>query len=62
MISIPKHLAGIIQRATQRAIPELTDPVAVTAEKNKEWEYVSPSAIKFYNMHKKKGAFGFASC
>ena len=36
--------------------------MAVTAEKNKEWEYVSPSAIKFYNMHKKKGAFGFASC
>ena len=62
MISIPKHLAGIIQRAVQRAIPELTDPVAVTAEKNKAWEYVSPSAMKFYNMHKKKGAFGFANC
>lgn len=62
MISIPKHLSGIIQRAAQRAMPELTDPVSVTAEKNKDWEYVCPSAMKFYNMHKKKGAFGFENC
>jgi len=62
MISIPKHLASIIQSAAKRAMPELTDPVSVTPEKNKDWEYVSPSAMKFYNMHKKKGAFGFATC
>jgi len=43
-------------------MPGLTDPIAVTAEKNKDWEYVCPSAMKFYNMHKKKGAFGFANC
>ena len=62
MISIPKHLSTILQRAAQRAMPELKDPVSVTAEKDKDWEYASPSAMKFYNMHKKKGAFGFESC
>lgn len=43
-------------------MPGLTDPVAVTPEKNKDWDYVSPCAMKFFNMHKKKGAFGFGSC
>ena len=62
MISIPKHLSKIIERAARKAMPECTDPISVTAEKNKEHEYVCPSAMKFYNMHKKKGAFGFATC
>mmetsp|Transcript_35142 Transcript_35142/g.46281 ORF Transcript_35142/g.46281 Transcript_35142/m.46281 type:complete len:90 (+) Transcript_35142:1-270(+) len=62
MISIPKQLSSILQRAAQRAMPGLTDPIAVTPEKNKDWEYVSPSAMKFFNMHKKKGSFGFATC
>ena len=62
MISIPKHLASILQKAAVQAMPGLTDPVAVTPEKNKQWEYVSPSAMKLFNMHKKKGAFGYATC
>lgn len=62
MISIPKQLATIIQSAAERACEGLTDPVIVTAEKNKEWEYVSPSAMKFFNMHKKKGSFGYKTC
>ena len=62
MISIPKHLAGILQRAAQSAMPGLSDAIAVTPEKNKAWEYVSPSAMKIFNMHKKKGSFGFATC
>jgi len=43
-------------------MPELTDAITVTPEKNKDWDYVSPSAMKFFNMYKKKGAFGFQSC
>jgi hypothetical protein len=43
-------------------MPELAEPVAVQAERNKEWDYVCPSAMKFFNMSKKKGSFGFASC
>ena len=62
MISIPKHLAGILQRAAQSAMPGLADAISVTPEKNKAWEYVSPSAMKIFNMHKKKGSFGFATC
>jgi len=62
MISIPKHLSQIIGKAARKAMPGLTDPVSVTAEQNKEWDYVCPSAMKFFNMHKKKGSFGFASC
>lgn len=62
MLPIPKHLSKILQRAAQRAMPELTDPISVTFEKNKAWDYVCPSAMKFYNMHKKKGAFGFENC
>ena len=62
MISISKHLASILQRAAQRAIPELTDAVSVTPEKNKEWEYKSPCAMNIFNKNKKTGSFGFASC
>lgn len=43
-------------------MPELTDAIVVEAEKNKEWEYKSASAMKFFNMYKKKGAFGFNTC
>ena len=62
MISIPKHLAGILQRAAQSAMPGLADAISVTPEKNKAWEYASPIAMKIFNMHKKKGSFGFATC
>merc|ERR1719464_199876 len=62
MISITKHLQNILQRAAKKAMPELIDPIVVTPEKNKDWDYVSPSAIKFFNMHKKKGSFGFGTC
>ena len=43
-------------------MPELTEFVVVTPEKNKEWDYVCPSAIKFFNMYKKKGSLGFKTC
>lgn len=43
-------------------MPELKEVVDVQPEKKEEWDYVSPSAMKFFNMHKKKGSFGFASC
>ena len=62
MVSIPSKLAAIIRKAAMIACPGLIDPVSVTPEKNKDWEYVCPSAMKFYNMHKKKGSFGFANC
>ena len=62
MISIPKHLQTIIGRAAQRALPGLKEPIVVQAERNKEWDYVCPSAMKFFNMYKKEGSFGFKSC
>ena len=62
MISIPAKLAEIIRKAAVIACPGITDPVSVTPEKNKDWEYVCPSAMKFFNMHKKKGSFGYPTC
>jgi hypothetical protein len=62
MISIPKQLQTYLQRAAVLAMPELKEQVAITAERKGEWDYVSPSAMKFYNMHKKSGSFGFATC
>ena len=53
MISIPKHLQTIIGRAAKRAMPELSESVQVVAERNKEWDYNSPSAMKFFNQFKK---------
>jgi hypothetical protein len=34
-------------------MPGLAEPVYVTAEKNKAWDYVCPSAMKVFNMTKK---------
>lgn len=62
MISIPKYVASIVNRAAVKAIPALTEKFTVTSEKNKEWDYTSPSAIKIFNMSKKAGSFGFATC
>jgi len=49
MISVPRHLSNIIARAAQKAMPGLTEPIVIQAERNKEWDYVSPSAMKFFN-------------
>ena len=62
MISVPKHLQSILQRAAQTAIPGLSDPVAITAERKENWDYVSPSAIKFFNMQKKSGNKTHETC
>lgn len=43
-------------------MPELQELMHVECEHNKEWEYKSASAMKIFNMHKKKGAFGFECC
>jgi hypothetical protein len=62
MINIPKHLQTILQRAAFKAMPGLTESMAVTAEKNKEWDYTCASAMKFFNQFKKQGSFGFSTC
>jgi hypothetical protein len=62
MLSLPKHLSGLISKAAFKALPGLTEKMQVTPERNKDWEYTSPSAIKIYNMSKKQGSYGFATC
>jgi len=62
MISLPKSLSQLIGRAALRAMPGLTDKVTVTPERNKDWDYTSPSAMKIYNMTKKTGSFGYPTC
>ena len=62
MISIPKHLSTILTRAAIKAMPALTEKITVTPERNKEWDYTCPSAMKIYNMTKKNGSFCFATC
>jgi len=62
MISIPKQISQVISRATSKALPGLLEKVTVTPDRNKDWDYTCPSAIKFFNMSKKTGSYGFASC
>eukprot|EP00347_Sterkiella_histriomuscorum_P022853 403336906 len=62
MLSLPKHLGGIIGKAALMALPGLNEKIQVTPERNKDWDYTCPSGIKIYNMNKKTGSFGFPTC
>lgn len=43
-------------------MPALSEKVIVTPERNKDWDYTCPTAIKIFNMTKKTGSFGFPTC
>jgi arginyl-tRNA synthetase len=62
MISIPKHIQHIIQKAATAAMPELGEAVQIVPQKNEEWDYQCASAMQFFNKYKKNGSFGFATC
>lgn len=62
MISIPKHISKILNQAALKSMPELTEKITVTSDRNKDWQYASPSAMKIFNMTKKSGSFGFSTC
>lgn len=62
MINIGKHLSDIITEAVQAKIPEIKEKFVINSEKDKEWQYATPSAIKIFNMFKKKGGLGCANC
>lgn len=62
MISIPKHVQSILQKAAAKAMPELTESLQVNPQKNELWDYQCPSAMQFFNKFKKQGSFGFATC
>jgi len=62
MISLPKSLSQLIGKAALRTMPGLTEKMTVTPERNKDWDYTSPSAIKIYNMTKKSGSYGYPTC
>jgi protein-arginine kinase activator protein McsA len=62
MISIPKHIQSIMQKAASKAMPELKEMLQVIPQKNEEWDYQCPSAMQFFNKFKKQGSFGFANC
>ena len=62
MLSIPKHLQNLLGKAAVKAMPALTEKIAVTPERNKDWDYTCPSGMKIYNMSKKAGSYGFATC
>ena len=62
MISIPKHVQSILQKAASKAMPELTEMLQVNPQKNESWDYQCPSAMQFFNKYKKQGSFGFATC
>mmetsp|Transcript_9396 Transcript_9396/g.15844 ORF Transcript_9396/g.15844 Transcript_9396/m.15844 type:complete len:171 (+) Transcript_9396:2-514(+) len=62
MISIPKHLQTIFQRAAQKAIPELKEVIQIAAQKGEACDYNTPSAMQIFNKHKKNGSYGFPTC
>ena len=53
MISLPKHLSTLLGKAAVKAMPPLLEKLAVTPERNREWDYTCPTAIKVFNMSKK---------
>ena len=62
MISLPRHLATLLNKSALKAMPSLVDKIQVTPERNKEWDYKCPSAIAIFNANKKNGSFGFPTC
>ena len=62
MLSLPKYISNILNKAAVRAIPDLKEKLSVGPEKKEDWDYSSPSAIKIFNMSKKQGSFGFPTC
>jgi hypothetical protein len=52
----------LLTKAAVKAMPALTEKITVTPERSKDWDYTCPSAMKIYNMTKKTGSFGFATC
>jgi hypothetical protein len=62
MISLHKHIASIINLAAIKAMPELTEKLIASVEKNKDWEYSSPSPMTIFNKFKSQGSFGHATC
>lgn len=62
MYSLSKHLSALLTKSIQEAMPEITIPIAINSDKNKEWHYSTPSAIKIFNMNKKNPDFGYATC
>jgi hypothetical protein len=61
MLSINKTLGESLTKIAQLAIPELKEAFQITNEKNKDWDYSSPSCIKIFNMNKKAGSYGFST-
>lgn len=62
MINISKHLSQIISQAVHDNIPEIDEQFIINSEKDKEWQYATPTAIKIWNSVKQKGGLGFNSC
>jgi arginyl-tRNA synthetase len=51
-----------MQSAAHRACAGATEPVQITVEKKPEADFVCPTAMKYFNMNKKTGSFGYNSC
>lgn len=62
MLNIAKHLSDIISTAVQDHIPDIKETFIINSEKDKDWHYATPTAIKIWNMVKKKGGLGCANC
>jgi arginyl-tRNA synthetase len=62
MLNIAKYLSDIISEAVQDHIPDIKEKFMINSEKDKEWQYATPTAIKIWNMVKKKGGLGCENC
>jgi len=51
-----------MQKAVVKALPGCTDPVQIAIETSAGADFNCPSAMKFYNMSKKNGSYGFPNC
>jgi len=62
MINLANYLSEIITTAVQAGIPEVKEKFIINSDIDKEWQYASPTAIKIWNMNKKKGGLGCENC
>jgi len=62
MLSLPKQISHVAPKRCRESIARPPGEDGSDSKRNKEWDYTSPSAIKIYNMSKKQGSFGHATC
>jgi hypothetical protein len=58
MINLAQNLSQLISEAVRIKMTEVTLNFSINAEKGKDWQYASPTAITLWNKFKSSGGLG----